>query len=435
PQTIKALKESFKLDARTTALLNAVTNNNTKDLAFNRLMFNKYNDIFNYKIKTKGITNQKQSGRCWLFAGLNIMRPAVMKKFNLDKFEFSENYLFFWDKLEKANMFLEAIIETKNKPFDDRELSLLVENPVPDGGWWEYVVDLMDKYGAVPKSAMPETKNSSNTRAMNALINKIARHDAIVLRDMAKRGKSATQLRKKKLEMLKTIYRVLALHLGVPPEQFTWRCEDKDGKIVEGTYTPVSFYKEAVGVKLSDYLPIIDHPIHPYGKHYRIKYSRNMSDVPDIDFVNLKIDRLKEFALKSLLAGEPVWFAADVGKENDYKEGIMAVGIYDYQSLFGIDASLSKADRVRLRDSTPNHAMVFIGVDTLGGKPLKWLVENSWGTDRGNKGYWTMYDNWFDEYVFAVIINKAYLPDDVTALFKTKPITLPAWDPMRDMYR
>jgi len=435
PETIKALKESFKLDPSTRALLNAVSNNDIKSLSFNRLLFNRCDDVFNYRIKTSGVTDQQRSGRCWLFAGLNIMRPAVIEKYNLSGFEFSENHLFFWDKLEKANMFLDAVIETSDRKLDDRELQVLLEDPIPDGGWWSYVVHLIEKYGVVPKSVMSETKNSSNTRSMNALINRIARHDAVVLRRMAKRHKSVSQLKRKKLEMLKEIYRVLALHLGVPPEEFTWRCKDKDGKVIEGHYTPQSFYREVVGVDLADYVAVFDHPAHPYNRHYAIKYCRNMSDVPDMDFVNVTVDRLKELALRSVLEGEPVWFAADVGKENDYKDGIMAVGIYDVESLFGIDAKLSKADRVLLRESTPNHAMVFMGVDTVGTRPVKWLVENSWGTDRGNKGYWTMYDDWFDEYVYAVIIKKDFLPEDIVALFETKPTMLPVWDPMREMFR
>ena len=235
--------------------------------------------------------------------------------------------------------------------------------------------------------------------------------------------------------MLKEYYRVLALHLGVPPEEFIWRYEDKDGNVHEERHTPQSFYRDVVGVDLADYVSIFDHPAHPYAEHYRIRYCRNMSDLPNMDFVNVPVNRLKELALKSVLNGEPVWFAADVGKENDYKDGIMAVGIYDVESLLGVEAEISKADRVLFRESTPNHAMVFIGVDTLNSRARKWLVENSWGTDRGNKGYWTMYDNWFDEYVYAVIIKKDYLPEDIAGLFKRKAKILPAWDPMREMFK
>ncbi len=435
PEAIDKLKSSFEKDAHTTALMNAITNNSVRDLAFNRELYAKHNDIFNFKIENKpGVTNQKSSGRCWLFAGFNIMRPAVLEKYNIKSFEFSENHLFFWDKLEKANMFLEAIIENKYRDIDDRELQVLIGDPVPDGGWWSYVVNLVEKYGAMPVQMMPETKNSSNTRQMNAVLRRMMISDAVELRALAGKGKKDSALRARKFEMLKDVYRMLALHLGVPPDEFSWRYEDKDGEIVEGTYTPVSFYREAVGVDLGEYISVFDHPIHPYNKYYELRYCRNMPDIPDMDFINLGIDHLKKFALASLHDGEPVWFACDVGKDNDRDNGIFAPGIYDYESLYDVEARLTKAERILYRASTPNHAMAFVGVDTVRGEPVKWLVENSWGTERGNKGYWTMYDAWFDEYVYAVIIHKRYLPEDVLRLLDTKPTVLPAWDPMRAVF-
>lgn len=434
-ERIEELRITFQLDPGTRALMNAITNNDVRDLAYNREVFVKHNDLFNHKIETKGVTNQEQSGRCWLFAGLNILRPALMKKYNLSSFEFSQNHLFFWDKLEKSNMFLEAIIETRKKDIDDRELQTLLENPVPDGGWWSYVVSLIGKYGVVPKSVMPETKNSSNTRMMNAILNRMMRHDAVELRKIAKKGAKESTLRMRKWTMLRDVYHILALHLGIPPKEFIWRYEDKDGNIFEETYTPVSFYEDVVGVDLSEYVSIFDHPAHPYNEYYKIKYCRNMQDIPDMDFINLEIRRLKEYTLNSVLNGEPVWFAADIGKDNDSKNGILEIGVYDYTSLFDVGAELSKAERILYRASTPNHAMVFIGVDTLGGDAVKWLVENSWGTDRGNKGLWSMYDDWFDEYLYTVIIHKRFLPQDVLALLETKPKLLPVWDPMRALLK
>ena len=199
-------------------------------------------------------------------------------------------------------------------------------------------------------------------------------------------------------------------------------------------YTPRGFYEKAVGVDLGKYVTLFDHAAHPYDVYYRIKYCRNMSDLPDMSFVNIGADRLEKFALASVLAGDPVWFAADVGEENDYKNGIMAVGMYDYGSLMGVEPELSKRDRILYRDSTPNHAMAFIGVDTNEGEPVKWLVENSWGTDRGNKGLWAMYDDWFGEYVYAIIVHEKHVPKEVLALLETEPVVLPAWDPMRSAF-
>lgn len=431
---ILKLEKSFTLDGGNRALVNAVTNNDVRDLVYNRDLYIMHDDLFTHKIETKGITNQESSGRCWLFAGFNIMKPAVMKSFNVAEFEFSENHLFFWDKLEKANLFLEAIIETRDADIDDRELQTLLGDPIPDGGWWNFAVSLIEKYGVVPKETMPETKNSSKTRSMNSLLNGVARGFAVELREMASGGSGEDALRERKMEMLEKIYRVLALHLGIPPKEFEWRYEDKDGKMQADVYTPQSFYEKAVGVDLGDYVALFDHAAHSYDTHYRIKYCRNMPDLPDMSFVNLEPTRLKSFALASVLAGDPVWFAADVGKENDYKNGIMAVGMYDYASLMGVEPMLSKKERILYRDSTPNHAMVFIGVDTKDDEPVKWLVENSWGTDRGNKGLWAMYDDWFGEYVYTIIVHKKHVSKDVLAIFETDPTILPAWDPMRSAF-
>jgi len=435
PEVLKEIQGSFKLDAQTRALMNAITNNDVKSLALNRELYNRHDDLFNYKVAAKGITDQASSGRCWLFAGLNIMRPAVMKKYNLSEFELSQPYLFFWDKLEKANLFLEIVIETHGRDLDDRELQVLTKDPIPDGGWWSFVVALVDKYGAVPKDLMPETNNTKSTGMMNALLARLMRHDAVELRAMAANGAKGPALQARKVEMLKDVYRLLVLHLGLPPQEFVWRYEDKDDKIHEAKYTPLSFYKEVVGVNLADYVAIFDHPAKPYNKYYRLKYDRNLADAPDMDFVNMRIQDVKGFVLKALFSGEPVWFAADAGAENDKKDGIFALGMYDFRSLLGVNMDLTKAERILYFDSSPNHAMVFVGADTLGGAATKWRVENSWGTDIGAKGYWTMYDSWFDEYVYGVIVNKSFLPGDVLSLLATKPEILPAWDPMREMFR
>lgn len=434
PEVLKDLGRSLTLDAQTRALMNALTSNDAKSLALSRDRLMRQDEIFNFKIDAKGITDQKSSGRCWLFAGLNIMRPAIIKKYNLSGFQFSESYLFFWDKLEKANLFLDAAIELRDRPLDDRELQVLVKDPIPDGGWWSYVTALIDKYGAVPKDAMPETHSSSSTGQMNAVLARLLRRDAIELREMAAKGAKLPALRARRDEMLRDVYRLLVLHLGTPPAEFVWRSEDKDNKIVEARHTPLTFYRDVVGVDLSAYVSIFDHAAYPYGKYYRIKYCRNMTGVPDMDFVNVDAKAFKAYALAMLLAGEPVWFAADVGAENYGKGGLMQPGIYDYDALFGVDLNISKADKIRTFDSSPNHAMVFVGVDTAGAAPRKWRVENSWGTDAGKSGYWVMHDEWFDRYVYGVIVHKKHIPENVLALLSTKPEILPAWDPMRELF-
>lgn len=436
PGLLGELRNSIEEDQSIQALINAVSNNDLKDLVFNNRFHREHDDLFNFKIETSGITDQKQSGRCWLFAGFNVMRPEVMEKYNLERFEFSENYLFFWDKLEKANMFLEAMIETADRDIDSREIQTLLENPVPDGGWWNYVVSLIEKYGAVPKEVMPETRNSSSTGRMNSQLNRMARAFASGLRKEYAAGAEPEQLRKKKKEMLNKVYRLLVLHLGLPPREFTWRVENRDREIFEKDYTPNSFYEEAVDIDLREYVNVMDHPAHEYNRLYRIRYCRNMPEVDDMEFVNLPVSRLREFARSALLNNEPVWFAADVGTGNDTRNGILSSRIYDYEALIGSSPEMSKSERVQYGESVPGHAMVLIGMDIGENDRIrKWQVENSWGDDTGNKGLWTMYDEWFRKYVFSVIIHRRHLTDEASGILETKPEILPAWDPMRKAFR
>jgi len=433
-EVIQQLRQSLEDDAHTRMLINAITNNEVNNLVLNRERINSHNEIFNIQTEAKGITDQKSTGRCWMFAGLNIMRPSVMKKYNLAEFEFSQSYLFFWDKIEKANMFLEAVIAMRDRDVNDRELQILIASPVADGGWWNYVVSLIEKYGVVPQDVFPETHNSSSSGRMNKAVETLARQYAAELRKMAEDGKDEDVLRARKNEMLKQIYRMLVLHLGIPPEKFVWRFQDSDKKIVEQTHTPKSFFAETVAFDLSQYVSIFDYPVHKYAQRYQIDYCRNMWDMADMDFINLPIDSLKVLGLRSLQAGEPVWFAADVGWQMERKLGIMAADIYDYSALYRIPFSINKADRLSFRATSPNHAMILIAADLQDDKAVKWRVENSWGTDNGSKGYWTMYDGWFNEYVFTIIINQKYLAEDTKKLLKMKPQRLPAWDPMRQAF-
>ncbi len=432
---IKSFRESTIKNPMDVAMINALTNNKINALVLNRDVLNKHNTIFNVELKKYGITNQKQTGRCWLFAALNIAKRKVAADYKLNKFELSQSYPFFWDKLEKANMFLESVIKYYNKKFDDRELQILFSDPIPDGGWWYYAVKLIEKYGVVPKSVMPETVNSSSSRSMNRILGNYLRKQGVKFINELKSGKSVDEVRKEKIEALKTVYKILVYHLGNPPEKFVWRFKDGDGKIIEKSYTPVEFYKKVVKLNLNDYVTLCDHPVYEYNKLYVIKDTRNFANLPDMDFINLPIDQLKKYTLQSILGKEAVWFGADVGWDHYSKEGIFSTKVYDYKDLLGFDVRLSKKERLMYKAGAPNHAMVLLGVDTLSnGKPSKWLVENSWGTKNGDNGYWTMYDDWFDEHVYTVIINKKYLPKKVLAILKQKPQVLPPWDPMHDFF-
>ncbi|MCU0638550.1 MAG: aminopeptidase, partial [Candidatus Krumholzibacteria bacterium] len=251
---------------------------------------------------------------------------------------------------------------------------------------------------------------------------------------MAAGGADSEALDARRLDMMKEFYRVLVLHMGWPVEEFTWRVKDRDGAIHEKSYTPKSFYEEAVGIDLRDYVAVVDYPAFPYNAYYEVSYCRGMYDRPDMGFINLETAELKKYAMRAIQENEPVWFSADIGKENDGDNGILAPGMYDYENLLGTGHDLTKADFIRYREGSPNHAMVFVGVDVKDGRPVKWRVENSWGTDRGNKGYWTMYDEWFSDYVFNVIVHKKHIPEKIVKLLDTEPVRIPAWDPMRSAF-
>lgn len=431
---IERIQANHDLDNHSRAMYNAITNNNVNDLALNRDLLQGHNEVFSHKIKAKGVTNQKSSGRCWLFAGLNILRPAIIENYKLGSFEFSQNYLAFWDKMEKANTFLERIIEYRDTDLLDREMEIVLRSPFPDGGWWKYVVDLIDKYGVVPKDVMPETNSSESTGMMNRLISRKLRVDAVELRAMHAGGASVLELRTEKEAMLSEVYRMLVMNLGEPPSEFPFRYEDRDSNVSEmRVYSPNEFYDEFVQVDLHEYVNIFNYPSQEYGGHYKIDLSSNMYDKDDINFANVEIDILKMSAMNSVLDDEPVWFACDVGKDQSRQHGIMAMNVFDYNSIYSTELEMSKSDRAMFRESAPNHAMVFVGVDVKDGEPQKWLVENSWGTSKGSGGYWTLYDTWFDNHVYNVIVKKKYVPKDVLEIYEREPIVLPAWDPMYNM--
>ncbi len=431
PKVVGRIRAEFKMDTHTKSMYNAITNNDITALALNRDILREHNEVFSNKVKAKGITNQKKSGRCWLFAGLNVMRPKVIEKYKLKAFEFSQNHLAFWDKLEKSNVFLENVIRLRGRDIMDRRMELLLRNPVPDGGYWESVVNLVEKYGVVPQEVMPETNSSGNTGLMNKLLARTLRADAVRLRTMHGRKRPVKELRSEKTKMLAEIYKMLVMNLGEPPTEFQWRFEDANSVVSElRTYTPKSFYKEFVGVDLGEYVDLFDDPSKDYGKHYRLSFSRNVHGGQDVHFANIEMEALKAIAAKSVLDKEPLWFACDVGKDQSRDHGIMARSMYDYESIYEIDMTMTKAERALFRESVPNHAMVFVGIDVRDGKPVKWMVENSWGGDKGSKGYWTLYDTWFDLNVYSIIVKKKYVPEEVLKILDQDAVVLPPWDPM-----
>jgi len=432
---VEKLAKSVKLEGTNKLIYNAVTNNAINELALNREVLNNYSTLVNYKLDVKGISNQKSTGRCWMFASLNTMRPTVMKKYNLSSFQFSQNYFFFYDKLEKSNMFLEAMIELRKEDIMDRNVQELIGDAIPDGGWWNYAVNLIEKYGAVPREIMPETISSEASGRLNSILSQLLKHNAMELRKMAKKGAKKTKLVDRKNEMLKDIYRILVLNLGKPVTEFDWRFENEDDEIKTLHFTPQEFYKEAVGIDLSEYVTVLQHPVYDYNGHYTIEYCRGMSNVSDMDFVNIKSDDFKEWAKNALLDSLPVWFAATAGPGMHSENGIMDPDLYDYETLFDIEMSFDKKDAMKYGWGMPNHAMVFVGMDIAeSGEVNKWLVENSWGKDRGDSGYYTMSSDWFDQFVYNVILPKKYLPENVQKLLDKKAKKIPSWDPLREAF-
>ncbi len=431
---LQEIQASFKKDASTKAIQNILTvDKDIRSNALNRELQGKIDHYFKYRADVKGITDQHSSGRCWMFTSMNVLRPTVMKKYELPAFDFSHNYLYFWDIFEKANLFLENIIATTGKPMDDRAVVEYFKNPVSDGGVWNLYYNAATKYGVVPQEVMPETAHSNNTSQMTSLINEKLRLGGYTLREMAAGGKKAKDLRAEKKNILKDVYRILALCLGEPPHEFTWRYQTKNGEVKElKDYTPKRFYEEITPADYTpeNYIMIMNDPTREYYKVYEIQNYRNTQEGINWIYLNLPNEDIKAAALASIKNNEPMYASCDVGKQFNRAEGILDPGMYDYESLLGVKLHMDKKARILTRQSGSAHAMTLIGCDTDGNdKPVKWEFENSWGT-AGHNGYLTFTDAWFDEYMFRIVIRKAYLNAKAVDALKGKPIQLPVWDYM-----
>lgn len=389
---------------------------------------------FSISLEQGAVTNQKRSGRCWMFAALNCMRFQVIKKQNLEDFELSQSYPLFYDKLEKANYFLESILDTLDEPTDGRLIAHLLAAPLNDGGQWDMLCSIVEKYGLVPKTAMPESVSSSATQEMVSYMTEKLREYACVLRKGYKAGKSMEQLKKEKEAMMETVYRMLCISLGKPPRTFTFEYRDKDGNFHrEANLTPKAFYEKYVGLRLDDYVSVINAPTEdkPFYRSYTVQYLGNVKEGRPVKYVNLPIEEMKQAAIAQLKDGEPVWFGCDVGKRSFRDGGLMDTGIYDVETLFDTDFPMTKAERLEYGQSLMTHAMVFQGVNLdENGRPDRWRVENSWGEEAGKKGYFVMSDRWFDEYNYQVVVNKKYLSSKALEAYEKEPVRLNPWDPM-----
>jgi len=392
------------------------------------------NHEFSLALKQGDMTNQKQSGRCWLFAATNVMRFRIIKSCNLKNFELSQNYLLFWDKLEKSNWFLENILDTLDEPIGSRLLTYLLSDPVCDGGQWDMAVNLINKYGVVPKYSMPESAVSSGTREMNRIMTELLRNDACILRKAAADGSDRKALEERKASMLGDIYRMLCICLGEPPKTVDMEARDKDGNFIQEIgMTPQEFFKKYVGMEINDYISLINAPTadKPLYRRYTVNMLGNVKEGNPICYINLPVEDLKAAAIAQLKDGEPVWFGCDMGPFVNRDLGIMDPALYDFKDFLQVDFPMTKGQRLDYGQSLMTHAMVFQGVNlTKDGTPTRWRVENSWGEDPGKKGYFIMSDKWFDEYMYQIVVNRKYLTKEQLDILNTETIVLNPWDPM-----
>lgn len=388
---------------------------------------------FSNEIDTGKVTNQKSSGRCWMFAGLNVLRQRIIEQYNLKDFELSQCYTMFWDKLEKSNYFLESIIDTLDKPVDDRLVMWILANPIQDGGQWDMLANIIEKYGVVPKYVMPETFHSSSSGKMNSLVALKLRQSALTLRKLHEGGASVESIRNEKEKILDEIYKMLCLFLGEPPKKFDFEYKDKDEKFHRcKDLTPMKFYDEFVDVNIRDYVSIINAPTDDkkFNNAYTVAYLGNVKGAKDIKYLNVNIDTLKELAVKQLEDNQTVWFGCDVGKLSNSTIGIMDDNLYNYDQVLGTNLELSKGERLEYGESCLTHAMVLTGVNISDGKPNRWKVENSWGDEKGDKGYFVMSDSWLEKFTYQVVINKKYLSKEQLKAYEKEPLVLNPWDPM-----
>lgn len=436
PQVLSELESGTNITGAERALQNAIQSNSINKMALTGNNRNATDTWFSVEVKNTGISNQESSGRCWLFTGTNVLRRKAMKNLGIEGFMFSHVHLFFYDQLEKSNLFLQGIIDTRKQDIDSQQVQWLMSNPIGDGGTYTGVADLVMKYGLVPKDVMDETYVSNNTSEFNGHLKRKLREIAINLRERSDAGQTVKQLEAYKVEQLKAIYHMLTLAYGEPVKEFYWAPKDKSGKLLSKPklYTPLSFYKEVCQPEEdlnADYVMLMNDPSRPYNKVYEIDMDRHVYDGHNWLYLNLDIDDLAPLAIASLQDSVPMYFSCDVGKQLNRANGLLDVNNYDYNSLLGTTFGMTKRQRIQTHDSGSSHAMTLMAVDLdESGKPVKWKVENSWGPTYGYAGHLIMTDEWFREYMFRLVVNKKYIPENILALLKQKPVRLPAWDPM-----
>ncbi|WEV61172.1 aminopeptidase C [Streptococcaceae bacterium ESL0729] len=425
------LYENYQASVKYQAMENALTSNGLLKSLETRKARVENLPVFSLDLTSDPITNQKQSGRCWMFAALNTFRHKILSDYKLDNFELSQAHTFFWDKYEKSNWFFDNILATASEDLEDRNVRFLLDTPQQDGGQWDMVVAIFQKYGVVPKDIYPESVSSSASRELNQYLNKLLRQDAEILRQVARDGGDTLA---KKEELLEEVFTLLATSLGLPPKTFDFEYRDKNNDFhkLQGV-SPKEFYDKFVGLNLDDYVSVINAPTEdkPYNRSYTVEFLGNVVGSRDVRHLNVDMSRFKELAISQMQNGETVWFGCDVGQLSDRKAGVMALDTYDFKGALDIDFTQTKAGRLNYSESLMTHAMVITGVDLdENGNSLKWKIENSWGDKVGDKGYFVASDAWMDEYTYQIVVRKDLLTEEELKAYEAEPLVLKAWDPM-----
>ena len=434
---LNRLQENFASNPAHTIAQNALSRLPLRDVALSRQAVTSVDHSFSHTLDKWNATNQKQTGRCWIFAALNLFRAGAMAKMNVRDLEFSQSYVMFWDKLERANYLLQTFVDTARDLDDDhRELASLYENPMQDAGQWDMLVNLIKKHGLVPKAFMPETESSSNSREMNRILNYWIRYGGQRLRALSRNGASREEIEVAKDEVIDVIYRVLRMHLGDPPATIQWQWTDRRGTFHrDDEMTPVVFAQKYVALPLDDYVCLVHDPRNEYCRTYTVQYLGNMVGGKSVTYLNVEMSLMQRIAMQTITDGEPVWFGCDAGRMSRGDLGILDHGIFDYETLYGSEFPLSKKERLLYRESQMTHAMLLTGVDVLDGNARRWRVEDSYGPTRGCGGFHVMTNSWFDEYVYEIAARRDRLPADLQTALDQEPVVLPIWDPMGALAR
>lgn len=429
-QQIQHYQKQLKEKKHATALARAVANQGLNEICEDK---QKVKDTliphFSEELETGKVCAQEKSGRCWLFATLNTLRYQFSKQYKCKDFQFSQNYLSFWDRVEKSNAFYENFIRNIDEDLDGRKLTSLLQMGNGDGGQFDNAIALIQKYGLVPQSAMSETAVSNQTDAFDRVLNCRLRKDALLLKEAFNKGASTEELRAMKEEFMATIYELCVYCFGEPVEHFDFEYRDDDKKFHRDlNLTPQEFYKKYISEDIENYVVLCNAPNKEYGKVYSLPEEDNIVGGRPVRFYNVELDTFKKLTIQQLQAGKVTWFGCDVLEQLDRNNGWLARDLYAYDELLDTDLHFSKADRLEYRQAACSHAMAFTGVNLIDGKANRWKVENSWGSKIGYDGYFIMDDAWFDDYVYEVVIHKDFLPEEIKNNLDQEAIPLELWD-------